>query len=343
MVEKRGKRKVKRKSSCRVCSAGKEAKMKLWDVIKETIKKAGTPLSPKEIWDKSEELETRGDFSTTGKTPWNTIGAYIYMDIQKNGDSSIMLQVSKMPARFFIRELADNIDMEQFKKQEEEQEEKESTKKLGFDERDLHPIVVAYAAGDIHFKAHLKTVYHEKTKQKPKGQNRWVHPDIVGVYFPFNDYKSEICEVQKSLSVSTVKLYSFEVKIKLTINNHRECYFQSVSNSSWANEGYLVTLNIDEGVEDEIRRLNNAFGIGLIKLDIDNVYESEILFPSRINQEIDWDTVNNLADMNEDFKEFLEMIKEDCQNNKVKSEYDKILEHDKIIEHIKKEKICYTS
>jgi len=50
-----------------------------WDVIERTIEKVGTPLSSKEIWDKANELGTIGDFTTTGKTPWATIAAYLLL------------------------------------------------------------------------------------------------------------------------------------------------------------------------------------------------------------------------------------------------------------------------
>jgi hypothetical protein len=121
------------------------------------------------------------------------------------------------------------------------------------------------------------------------------------------------------------------------VANFREYYFQAVSNSSWANEGYLVTLRLDEDptLKDEIRRLNNAFGIGVIKLNPDNVYESEILFPSRYNQEIDWDTVNRLSAENSDFSSFLNELTEDITLKKVKSKYDNILSPDEIEKYIK--------
>jgi hypothetical protein len=36
------------------------------------------------------------------------------------------------------------------------------------------------------------------------------------------------------------------MKKNLNFTNLREYYFQAVSNSSWANEGYIVALDIDE-------------------------------------------------------------------------------------------------
>ncbi|MCX8020479.1 MAG: HTH domain-containing protein [Chitinophagaceae bacterium] len=314
------------------------SKTTFWDVIEKTLEKVGTPLSAKEIWDKANELGTLGDFSTTGKTPWATIAAYCYTDINNNGENSTIIQTSERPAQFFLRRLANQIDLKKVQKQKETEtakKEKKENKKLY--ERDLHPLLVTYAFGNSHFKANLKTIFHENSAKAAKGQNEWLHPDLVGVYFPFRDYKPETLEVQNHLSITSIKLFSFELKTSLTFANLRQSFFQTVSNSSWANEGYLVTLNIDEDptFKDELRRLNNAFGIGIIKLNSENIFESEILFPSRINQEIDWDTVNRLANENSDFNEFLRMISEDCKLGKVKSLYDKVYSIDELTKYIK--------
>jgi len=318
------------------------AKTTFWDIIERTIEKVATPLSAKEIWDKANELWTIGDYVTTGKTPWATIAAYCYTDINNNGDTSMIIQTSERPAQFFLRKLANTIDIQKVQKQKDSEvakKEKVETKK--FNERDLHTVLVAYAYGDSHFKANLKTIYHENSSKATKGQNEWLHPDLVGVYFPFRDYKSETLEIQNHLSITSIKLFSFELKISLNFGNLRQSFFQAVSNSSWANEGYLVALNIDDDptFKDEVRRLNNAFGIGIIKLNPENVFESEILFPSRISQEIDWDTVNRLANENFDFSDFLKLITEDCKLGKVKSQYDKVLKLEELTKHIKEKGI----
>lgn len=314
------------------------AKTTFWDVIEKTIEKVGIPLSAKEIWVKANELGTVGDFSTTGKTPWASIAAYCYTDINKNGDSSAIIQTSERPAQFYLRRLSSQVDLQKVQKQKEtEIAKKEKVETKRFNERDLHPLIVAYAFGDSHFKANLKTIFHENSSKAHKGQNEWLHPDLVGVYFPFHDYKPETLEIQSHLSITSIKLFSFELKISLSFSNLRQSYFQAVSNSSWANEGYLVTLNLDDDptFKDEVRRLNNAFGIGIIKLNPENIFESEILFPSRINQEIDWDTVNRLANENVDFRDFLKLITEDCKLGKVKSQYDKVIKIDELTKYIK--------
>lgn len=314
------------------------AKTTFWDIIERTIEKVATPLSAKEIWDKANELGTIGDYVTTGKTPWATIAAYCYTDINNNGESSMIIQTSERPAQFFLRKLADKIDIQKVQKQKDNEvakKEKVETKK--FNERDLHSLLVAYALGDTHFKANLKTIFHETSSKGTKGQNEWIHPDLVGVYFPFKDYKKETLEIQSHLTISSIKLFSFELKISLSFVNLREYFFQAVSNSSWANEGYLVAININEDptFRDELRRLNNAFGIGIIKLNTENVFESEILFPASIKQSIDWDTVNRLANENSDFSDFLKFITEDCKLGKIKSQYDKVLNLEELTKHIK--------
>jgi len=103
------------------------------------------------------------------------------------------------------------------------------------------------------------------------------------------------------------------MKINVNLANLREYYFQAVSNSSWAHEGYLVALHITENPElmDEMRRLNNAFGIGVIGLDAEHFMQSEILFSAKEKESLDWDTINRLVDSNPDFKKFLDDLMED--------------------------------
>lgn len=115
------------------------------------------------------------------------------------------------------------------------------------------------------------------------------------------------------------------MKININLANLREYYFQAVSNSSWAHEGYLVALHITEKPElmDEMRRLNNAFGIGVIRLDAEHFMQSEILFSAKEKKSLDGDTINRLVDSNPDFKKFLDDLMEDIKVGKIKSKFDK--------------------
>lgn len=53
-----------------------------------------------------------------------------------------------------------------------------------------------------------------------------------------------------------LRIYSFELKKILNRGNYRESFFQAVSNSSWAHEGYLVCANLKED-EDLLSELMN--------------------------------------------------------------------------------------
>lgn len=319
------------------------AKTTFWDVIIRTLEAMRIPLSAEEIWQNANEHNLLGDFVTTGKTPIASIAARCYTHINENGEKSEIVKASENPTRFalrkFERKAAPVTAVESNPPTVKRHETK--TSEMKFMERDLHPLLVSYAYSNSHFKARVKTIFHEVSTKKQKGQNKWLHPDLVGVQFPFDDYHGATLEIQKHLSISSIKLYSFEMKIDLNFSNLRECYFQAVSNSSWANEGYLVALHINEDTSfrDEIRRLNNAFGIGIIQLDAENVAESQILFPAKTNTGIDWDTVNRLCSENEDFHEFLKLISEDCAIEKVKSKYDEIIKPEELELYVKRKNI----
>lgn len=107
------------------------------------------------------------------------------------------------------------------------------------------------------------------------------------------------------------KLFSFELKKELSFSNLKESYFQAVSNSTWANEGYLVVFKIEDEDEDEVlgelRRLSQSFGIGVIKLESE-ISNSKILLPAK-EREIDIPTLNMLIEQSpEDFKPFMAKI-----------------------------------
>ena len=108
----------------------------------------------------------------------------------------------------------------------------------------------------------------------------------------------------------------------------RESFFQAVSNSSWAHEGYLITKSIekDDDLLSELQRLSMSFGIGIIHLDLEDIDASSILFPAKIKNQLDWETMNKLSQDNRDFAKFLKDIKIDFNSKRIhKTEYDDIL------------------
>lgn len=162
----------------------------------------------------------------------------------------------------------------------------------------------------------------KRKKKEEKGKNEWLHPDIVDVYYPFDDYSKNVLKLFK-ISETPYKLFSFELKKELNYKNLREYYFQAVSNSSWANEGYLVALKIDDSIYEELKRLNNSFGIGVIKLNPKNIFQSEIMFSANEHKNLDWDTIDRLAGENEDFNCFIKDLINDTTVVEIRGTYDK--------------------
>ena len=98
----------------------------------------------------------------------------------------------------------------------------------------------------------------------------------------------------------------------------RKSFFQAVSNSSWANYGYLVASTLDANAVKELRMLCKLHGIGFIRLNPDNPPESELLIPALEKQNIDWDTANRLTEANKDFRDYVENIRQFYRMGKVK-------------------------
>lgn len=299
--------------------------MTFLDLVYQTLDKCNTPLTVSQIWEKSEEFGFRQELSSSGKTPIKTLAARLYIDIRDNPNTKFK-QTSKRPATFYIN------DREIIVKNEVIKEEK-----VSFNERDLHPLLSFFVYVDSHFNCVTKTIHHEKSKRKKRGMNEWLHPDLVGLYFPYNNFGNDTIELINSFNNCQYKLFSFEMKINVNFSNLREYYFQAVSNSSWANEGYLVALNYDDDPElqEEMLRLNNAFGIGFIQLNSESVEQSEILFPARYNKLIDWDTIDKLSETNHEFNKFIKSAVSDIKGKKIHlEEYDKIFTDNDILEYI---------
>lgn len=304
--------------------------MTFLELAYQTLAKLNRPLTLSEIWEESERLGFQSECASKGETPIKTLAAKLYTDMRDNPNTEI-IQVSKRPATFCLKG-----------RQSTAVDETEPPKKESFLERDLHPLLSFFVYGDSHFRCMTKTIHHEKSRKKRKGVNEWLHPDLVGIYFPYDDFDACVIELMDSFTDCQYKLFSFEMKISVTFSNLREYYFQAVSNSSWANEGYLAALNYsdDPELQEELLRLNNAFGIGLIKLNPESVEQSEILYPAKYRETIDWDTVDRLAAQNPEFKKFMNSTISDIKGRKIHpGEYDELFADTKMADYIKEKKI----
>lgn len=306
--------------------------MTFLELAQEVLQKAELPLTYREIWERGEKMGLVAKVSGKGKTPQETLGARLYVDVRDNKNSALS-KIGSRPARFWLkaREIKDIGEIEAKIEKEEQQEIKN---KEGFLEKDLHPLLVNFLYYNQRFNLHCKTINANTSKNKNKGLNEWIHPDIVGIHFPFDDFKQETLNLLANLSTSSYKIYAFELKRFINNSNLKECYFQAVSNSSWANEGYLVAYEIkDDEVRDELARLNASFGIGVIELK-----SEEVIFEAK-SKDLDITTLDMLVEKNKDFKEFIDNVNKDIQTNDAdriaKNKYDEILSDEDLQKHIK--------
>lgn len=188
--------------------------------------------------------------------------------------------------------------------------------KLG--EHALYPLFSLYLWEE--FGVYSKRVDEKRSSNKrgPNG-NRWLYPDVVGMEDLGAEWHQEVRDCVNQYSDKRTKLWSFEAKLLINRSNVRECFFQAVSNSSWANFGYLVAAEIEgQDTIKELRMLFAAHGIGLIKLDVDNPAESQVLIPARERDEIDWDMANRLATENRDFLDYVKLVKQFYQTGEAR-------------------------
>lgn len=174
-------------------------------------------------------------------------------------------------------------------------------------EIDLYPILINYLHQD--WKLYCLRIDEKKSSSvNGKNANKWLHPDIVAMKAIDHDWDSLVKECMESSSSQNVELYSFEVKKELSLSNIRESFFQAVSNSSWANEGYLVAENIKDDTYEELRVLSALHGIGVILLNANQPKESRIIFSAKHKINVDWQSVNRIVSVNKDFKKYIQLV-----------------------------------
>lgn len=172
-----------------------------------------------------------------------------------------------------------------------------------YTERDLHKLLSTYLKNTG---IYSKTIFHEQSNGKDSNQI-WTHPDMIGIKFLNLQTKVSQNFIKSVNRVDTFKLSSYELKKE--INNDSElkkAFFQAVSNSSWSNFGYLVAFEFSDSLHEEIERLNQSFGIGVIELNA-NPYQSKVLYPARFRN-LDFKTIDKLSKINNEFERFIEQI-----------------------------------
>ncbi|RVZ92891.1 COG2958 family protein [Helicobacter pylori] len=298
------------------------------EIVQSVLEITG-PIKPTEVYDKAKELFEKGEitkmFDYGGNTPDRSVSAFIYTALNK-GEELPFLKVQEKPALIALKGAAKELGLNA-------QKPSAPSVKIAHNkimhERDLHPFLTYMAYYNENLKCYTKTIFHEESVKSPKGTDRWLYPDMVGVRFLHAELSNEnLIAFSKKFDTLPVKLVSFELKKEISVNNCRECYFQAISNSSWANEGYLVGRHIDTHnpqLMDLLKRLHASFGIGVIDLRT-NEDKSAILLNAKYKEKIDYTMAQELSEKNEKFSGFLKSVVDYDPDfpNRYKDEFDEV-------------------
>ncbi|MCQ2635769.1 COG2958 family protein [Helicobacter pylori] len=291
------------------------------EIVQSVLEITG-PIKVTEIYDKAKELFEKGEitnmFDYGGNTPDQSVSASIYTALNK-GEELPFLKAQEKPALIALKGAVKELGL--------------STEKISapnvkiVHERDLHPFLTYMAIHNENLKCYTKTIFHEESSKSPKGMDRWLYPDMVGVRFLHAEWSNEnLIAFSKKFDTLPIKLVSFELKKEISVNNCRECYFQAISNSS--NEGYLVGRHIDTHnpqLMDLLKRLHASFGIGVIDLRTDE-NKSAILLNAKYKEKIDYTVASEISGKNKKFSGFLKSVVDYDPDfpNRYKDEFDEI-------------------
>ncbi len=294
------------------------------EIVQSVLEITG-PISPTEVYDKAKELFEKGEienmFDCGGNTPHQSVSSYIYTALKK-GEELPFKKAREKPTLIALKDAAKELGLNA-------QKISAPIAKIAH-ERDLHPFLTYMAINNENLKCYTKTIFHEESSKSPKGMDRWLYPDMVGVRFLHAEWSNEnLIAFSKKFDTLPVKLVSFELKKEISVHNCRECYFQAISNSS--NEGYLVGRHIDTHnpqLMDLLKRLHASFGIGVIDLRTDED-KSAILLNAKYKEKIDYTVASELSAK---MKSFLKSVVDYDPNHpqRYKDEFDEVKKKEKL-------------
>lgn len=271
--------------------------MTIKEAIIKVLEEQKTALSYLEVLEKIDEKKYI-DW-TNAKTPSDTVGAQLGHFIRQN-DSRVKRVKGKKGFEYYSSKYENDLNLNAIIEDDVSNLKKSSENKT-YQERHLHRLLSSYLKSqDIY----SKTIFHEKSANSKDDHQKWIHPDMIGISFLNLKNKSSNALMKLINKADAFNLTSYEIKKEIKSDYElKKCFFQAVSNSSWSNYGYLVAFEISKNLIDEMERLNQSFGIGIIELR-SNPYESKVLFISKY-RELDFKTIDKLCEINSDFEKFI--------------------------------------
>lgn len=155
------------------------------EIIQSVLEITG-PIKPTEVYDKAKELFEKGEitnmFDCGGKTPHQSVSSYIYTALNK-GEELPFFKVQEKPTLIALKGAAKELGLNA-------QKPSAPSVKI-MHERDLHPFLTYMAINNENLKCYTKTIFHEESSKSPKGMDRWLYPDMVGVRFLHAELSNE--------------------------------------------------------------------------------------------------------------------------------------------------------
>lgn len=155
------------------------------EIVQSVLENTG-PIKPTEVYDKAKELFEEGKienmFDYGGNTPHQSVNSYIYTALSK-GEELPFFKVQEKPALIALKSAMNEPVLNT-------QKPSAPNAKI-MHERDLHPFLTYMAFHNENLKCYTKTIFHEESLKSPKGMDRWLYPDMVGVRFLHAEWSNE--------------------------------------------------------------------------------------------------------------------------------------------------------
>lgn len=272
-----------------------------------------------------DECEKKRERSTANVLPLNDDKALIQQLVSEIGANRKFLSkrhpelrtIEERPRKYYYTTETEQDEIER-SESEEPSTSTPGNESARIQEHDLYPILKQFLWTE-HQIYSMRIDERRSSNNRGTGGNDWLYPDLVAMEDLTVSWDDKVKDCAQQYSDKKTKLWSFEVKLHINRTNIRKTFFQAVSNSSWANYGYLVAAELSgSDTEQELRILSSLHGIGFILLNPENLDESRTIIPARERTDVDWDTANRLVEQNRDFESFIEEVTRFYQTGRIK-------------------------
>ncbi|GAA7700116.1 hypothetical protein HpCOL10_05550 [Helicobacter pylori] len=163
------------------------------EIIQSVLEAIKEPIKVTLVYDKAKELFEKGEitnmFDCGGETPHQSVSAYIYTALSK-GEELPFFKVQEKPTLIALKSTAKESGLNA-QKPSAPSDKIVHNKIMHERERDLHPFLTYMAIHNENLKCYTKTIFHEESLKSPKGTDRWLYPDMVGVRFLHAELSNE--------------------------------------------------------------------------------------------------------------------------------------------------------